>query len=51
MKQLVLSNWNIPMLPTIALLLFASIFLGVIWWVSRKESRELYKKIERLPLD
>ena len=51
MKSLVLSQWNFPLLPTMALMIFFLLFVGVIWWVNRNENKEIYKKLEQLPLE
>lgn len=50
MKSQVLSAWNIPWLPSVALILFVTVFLGMIFIITRKESKENYKRISRIPL-
>ncbi len=50
MKSLVLSQWDLPLLPTIALLIFISLFVGVLWWVTREKNKSTYEEIKFLPL-
>jgi cbb3-type cytochrome oxidase subunit 3 len=38
-------------LTSMGLLIFFLFFLGVVWWVSRAESRKLYRYAENLPFD
>ena len=50
MKSQVLSQFNIPMLPVIALILFTTLFAGVVWWVTKKSNRERYEQAAQIPL-
>ena len=50
LKSVVLSNFDHPWMPVSVLLLFFGLFVGVVWWVMRKESKDLYDKVENLPL-
>ena len=50
LKSIVLSNFDHPWMPISVLLLFFGLFVGVIWWVMRKESKNLYDEVEQLPL-
>ena len=38
-------------LPVISMLMFASVFVGVVIWANRKESRSIYQEMENLPLE
>lgn len=38
-------------LPVVSMLLFASIFVGVLIWVYRKESHRIYQEMGQLPLE
>jgi len=37
-------------LTVLGLLIFFGFFLGVIWWTSLKVNKELYKKLQQIPL-
>lgn len=50
LKSVVLSQFNLPILPTLSLLIFFGIFVGALFWVYRKGSSEFYSEIEKLPL-
>lgn len=41
----------LPWFTALGLLLFMSVFIGAVFWVHRKESRSLYQKLGRLPLE
>lgn len=45
MKKEVIANMDISLLPTIGLLLFLAVFIGVLFWSFRKGTNELYKDI------
>jgi hypothetical protein len=47
----VLSQWHLPWLTCVGLLLFVAVFLGAVLWVCRRESRAFYAAMERLPFD
>ena len=51
MKSQVLSNWDIPWLPNLVLLMFFTIFIIMLIMIFRKESKQLYKKASQLPLE
>ena len=38
-------------LPVISMLMFATVFVGVVIWANRKESRRIYSEMENLPLE
>ena len=43
MKQLVLTQFDMPVLTVIALMIFVSIFVGMLFWVFRRNSKGLYE--------
>ncbi|MDP7321369.1 MAG: cbb3-type cytochrome c oxidase subunit 3 [Bacteriovoracaceae bacterium] len=51
MKSSVLSNWNIPWLPSLALILFLTVFIIMLVMIFRKGSKELYAAQSALPLE
>lgn len=46
-----LSHLHWTTLPVVSMLMFAMVFVGVLLWSSRKESRSIYKEMENLPLE
>lgn len=40
-----MASMDLSILPTIALLIFSSVFTGVMFWTHRKGSKELYDKV------
>ncbi len=50
LKSAVLSNFDQPWMPVFVLLLFFGLFVSVVWWVMRKDSKTYYDKVEQLPL-
>jgi hypothetical protein len=42
-------HWSV--LPVISMLLFMAVFFGALIWVFRKESKEVYAELGKLPLD
>lgn len=50
MKKEGLAYFTDTYLTSIGLLIFFCFFLGVVWWTSRRHSRELYRRLETLPL-
>lgn len=50
MIQRVLLHYRLPALTCIGLLLFMSVFIGVLAWVFRKGSQEVYAGLEQFPL-
>lgn len=51
MKSLAFQNFNDQMLTSLGLLIFFTFFVGLLFWVYRKNSKTLYKKLETTPLD
>lgn len=51
MKSVALQNFPFVFLTASALILFFCIFVGVVWWACRKDSRRIYSHIEKFPLD
>lgn len=51
MFKQVIGSMNIEILPTIALILFVSVFAGASVWVFRKRSKEIYHDISVNALD
>ena len=51
MKTLVLANFHLLPLTCVALVLFFTVFTGMLVWVFRKSSKELYAGIAALPLN
>ncbi len=46
-----LSHLHWTTLPVVSMLMFAMVFVGVLLWSNRKESRSIYKEMENLPLE
>lgn len=46
----VLANLHWTALPVLSMLLFAAVFVGVLFWVFRKESNSIYHAMGQLPL-
>ena len=46
-----LANLHWSWLPVISMGLFFGVFLGVLIWVYRKESKQVYHYMENLPLE
>lgn len=51
MKQEVLQNFPHIELTAIALLIFFTIFCGMLYWINRKDQRSVIQHLEQLPLD
>lgn len=51
MVREVLSNFPYGYMPTAVMLVFLLFFCSMVWWVFRKKSKQIYQKIERLPLE
>lgn len=49
MKQTVLEGFNWIYLTNFALVLFVSLFLGMLIWIFRKESKEVYREAADMP--
>lgn len=50
MKQIVLSNWDIPWLPVTALIIFLVCFMSYAYWTFKKENKPMWDQISELPL-
>jgi len=50
MKQLVLSKFDIPIVPIIGLMIFFIFFVGVVLWAYRKNSNQIHGEASKLPL-
>ncbi len=50
MKSEVLKNFPLPWLTVVGLLLFASVFVGILIWTRRPGSTALYRRMASLPL-
>ncbi len=42
-------HWSV--LPVVSMFMFLSVFIGVIFWAYRKESKEVYSQMSGLPLE
>lgn len=51
MKQLVLSNFDIPWIPLTGLLLFVICFAAYTYWTFKKENKSLYQAASLIPLE
>lgn len=51
MMREVLSNFHLPWLSCLALLIFFSLFISMLLWVFRKDGKAVYQYIENLPLE
>ena len=51
MIQRVLTNYHLPLLTCVGLVIFLTVFFGVIVWVFRKGSSRFYSGMERIPLE
>lgn len=51
MKSQVLSNWDIPWLPSLALLLFLAVFITMLFMIFRKDAKGHFNKISEIPLN
>ncbi len=51
MKALALSQFQQLNLTTAGLLIFFVYFCGVVWWVSRKSTRQTYQNLQNLPFE
>lgn len=51
MKKQVFENFDITLLPSLGMILFLVLFIGVVIWVFRKSSEKLYHEVENLPLE
>ncbi len=44
-----LSHLHWSVLPVVSMLMFVSVFVGVLIWVNRKESKQIYQQMENIP--
>ncbi len=51
MKQEALTSITQMYLPVIGLMIFLTIFLGVCFWVFRKDSKKVYNEAANLPFN
>lgn len=51
MKQLVLSNFDLPWVPLTGLILFVTCFTVYIYWTFKKENKEVYQAASLIPLE
>ena len=50
MEKVVLRRFDMPWLPTLALLIFAVCFVAYVYWTYQKKNKPLYEEAETLPL-
>ena len=50
MKQVVLAGFNWTFLTNIALVIFMTLFVGILIWSFRKDSSKIYKEASEMPL-
>ncbi len=51
MKQLVLSQFDMPWIPITGLILFVTCFALYTYWTFRKENKSFYQHVSRIPLE
>lgn len=51
MKQAVLSNFDLPWLPIMALIIFVVCFAIYVWWTYKKENKSFFDQAAMLPLE
>jgi cbb3-type cytochrome oxidase subunit 3 len=49
MKSKVLSQFSYTILPTVGLLIFIAVIVGVYFWLFRKGSKSFYKELSEIP--
>lgn len=49
MKQSVLAGFDWTILTNLALIIFLSLFIGILFWVFRKGSSKIYQKASNVP--
>lgn len=49
MKQSVLAGFDWTILTNIALLIFLTLFIGIVIWVFRKDSSKIYQEASSVP--
>ncbi len=50
MKQELLAQFPVPMVVGLAVFIFLTVFIGLLFWVFRKGSSKVYSEVEQLPL-
>ncbi len=51
MKKQVFESFDLTILPSIGMVLFLTVFIGMIIWVFRKNSKEIYQEMSQIPLE
>ena len=51
MRKEVFANMDLSILPSIGLLCFLFVFIGVLFWIYRRGSKDLYKEISSTILE
>ena len=51
MKRQVFENFDLTILPSIGMILFLSVFLGMVIWVFRRNSKQIYNEMSQIPLE
>ncbi len=51
MKSEVLSRFDIPALPLIALILFVVVFIGYTWWTLKPSRKSYFEDASKLPFE
>ncbi|MCB9091929.1 MAG: CcoQ/FixQ family Cbb3-type cytochrome c oxidase assembly chaperone [Halobacteriovoraceae bacterium] len=51
MKSQVFENFDLTILPTIGMIVFLVVFLFVVIWVFRKNSKKIYTEMSNIPLN
>ncbi len=44
-------NTAIVGMACVGLLIFLGVFVGLLWWTSRRENRQIYQKVSKMPLE
>jgi cbb3-type cytochrome oxidase subunit 3 len=51
MKAEALVNFPLTMLTCVGLMLFFSVFVGMLWWINLRWRRPIYQHLANLPLE
>lgn len=51
MKQLVLSQFDMPWIPITGLILFVTCFVLYTYWTFKDENKSFYQRVSQIPLD
>lgn len=51
MKKVVLSQFEHTDWTSFGMIIFLALFVGVLFWTGRKQSKALYKELSKLPLE